>query len=84
MLLCMRTTITLDDGVFRAYKQRAAERGTSLAREIEEALRAELAATVLATEAQPYEVPTFHGRAPVPGVDLNSNSALADLLDHGA
>jgi plasmid stability protein len=71
----------LDDEVFRAYKQRAAERGTSLTHEIEEALRAELAATAETTEARPYEVPVFQGRAPVPGVDLNSNSALAELLD---
>jgi plasmid stability protein len=83
-LLCMRTTIVLDDEVFRAYKQRAAERGTSLRHEIEEALRAELTARAEATMAQPYEVPVFRGRAPVPGVDLNSNAALAELLDRGA
>ena len=33
----MRTTIRLDDEVFRAYKQRAADRGTTLAQEIEDA-----------------------------------------------
>jgi plasmid stability protein len=36
----VRTTIELDDEVFRAFKRRAAERGMSLAHEIEEALRA--------------------------------------------
>lgn len=80
----MRTTIVLDDEVFRAYKQRAAERGTSLTHEIEEALRAELAMTAETIEAHPYEVPTFRGRAPVPGIDLNSNAAIAELLDRGA
>ena len=78
----MRTTIQLDDEVFRAFKQRAAEHGTSLAHEIEEALRSELAARVETAQAGPYQVPTFHGAAPVPGVDLNSNAALADILDH--
>lgn len=76
----MRTTIVLSDDVFRAYKQRAAERGTSLAHEIDEALRAELAATVEAENDAPYEAPTFRGIAPVPGIDLNSNAALADIL----
>jgi plasmid stability protein len=80
-LLCVRTTIVLDDEVFRAFKQRAAERGTSLTREIEEALRSELAASVEAVNAEPYEVPVFRGTAPVPGVDLNSNAALAEMLD---
>jgi plasmid stability protein len=78
----VRTTIQIDDEVFRAFKQRAAEHGTSLAHEIETALRAELAARVETTRSKPYRVPTFHGVAPVPGVDLNSNAALADLLDH--
>ena len=38
----MRTTIKLSDDVFRAYKERAAARGTTFAREIEETLRADL------------------------------------------
>jgi plasmid stability protein len=80
-LVCVRTTIQLDDEVFRAFKQRAAEHGTSLAHEIEEALRSELAARVETAQAGPYRVPTFRGAAPVPGVDLNSNAALADILD---
>jgi plasmid stability protein len=78
----MRTTIQLDDEVFRAFKRRAAEQGTTLAHEIEEALRAELAARNDATSSEPYRVPTFRGTAPVPGVDLNSNAALADLLEN--
>ncbi len=77
----MRTTIVLDDEVFRAFKQRAAEHGTSLTREIEEALRSELAASAEAVKAEPYQVPVFCGIAPVPGVDLNSNASLAEILD---
>lgn len=79
----MRTTIKLNDDVFRAFKQRAAEHGTSLTHEIEEALRSDLAAGDVAVEAEPYRVPVFRGTAPVPGVDLNSNAALAELLDAG-
>lgn len=77
----MRTTIQLDDDVFRAFKARAAQRGTSLAREIEQALRADLVARAAAAEAPPYRVRTVRGTAPVPGVDLNSHAALDDLLD---
>ncbi len=78
----MRTTIQLDDEVFRAFKQRAAERGTSLAHEIEEALRSELAARVEVAQSAPYQVPTFRGTARVAGIDLNSNAALADILEN--
>jgi plasmid stability protein len=77
----VRTTIVLDDEVFRAFKQRAAAHGTSLTREIEEALRSELAASAETVNAEPYRVPIFRGTAPVPGVDLNSNAALAEILD---
>lgn len=77
----MRTTIQLADEVFRAFKQRAAEHGTSLAYEIEEALRSELAACADAAKSEPYRVPTFRGTAPVPGVDLNSNAVLVDILE---
>ncbi len=80
--LCVRTTIQLDEQVFRAYKQRAAQRGTSLAHEIEEALRSELAAASEAADAEPYRVPTFRGTSPVPGIELNSNVALADVLEN--
>lgn len=82
-LLCVRTTIKLDDEVFRAFKQRAAKRGTSLTHEIEEALRSDLAASTVEVGAEPYEVPIFRGVAPVPGVDLNSNAGLAEILDIG-
>lgn len=82
-LLCVRTTIKLDDEVFRAFKRRAAEHGTSLTHEIGEALRSELAASTEAVDAEPYQVPVFRGTAPVPGVDLNSNAALAEILDAG-
>jgi hypothetical protein len=81
-LVCVRTTIQLDDEVFRAFKKLAAERGTSLAHEIEEALRSELTARAEAAQFERYQVPTFRGEAPVPGVDLNSNAALTDILEH--
>jgi plasmid stability protein len=77
----VRTTIKLDDDVFRAFKRRAAEHGTSLTYEIGEALRSDLAESNMAVEAEPYRVPVFRGSAPVPGVDLNSNAALAEILD---
>lgn len=77
MLLCMRTTISIDDELFRTFKARAAERGTTLSAEIEEALRVDLARRT-AAPMQSFELITnpTHAR---PGVDLDSNAALDDL-----
>ena len=77
----MRTTIRLDDEVFRAYKRRAAERGTTLAREIEEALRAGLHERSEPGAEPPFETLVFDGDRSPALVDLNDNRALQDLLD---
>ena len=75
----MRTTLTLDDDVAAALVQRRAERGTGLRREVNELLRAGLAAVSQpSTDAgEPYELPTFDpGRALI-----TDPRALKDLLD---
>lgn len=75
----MRTTLTLDDDVAAALARRRAERGTALRREVNELLRAGLAAASSpATDAEEaYELPTFDpGRALI-----TDQRAMKDLLD---
>lgn len=75
----MRTTLTLDDDVAAALARRRAARGTGLRLEVNELLRAGLAAVAMPTAqaAEPYELPAFDpGRALI--TDLR---ALKDLLD---
>jgi plasmid stability protein len=75
----MRTTLTLDDDVAAAIARRRAERGTGLRDEINDLLRAGLAAASLpsAQAADEYELPTFDpGRALI-----GDRRALKDLLD---
>jgi len=81
MLLCMRTTIRLDDEVFRAYKQRAAARGTTFAQEVEDALRADLLNRREAGDEQPFETLVFDGDGSRALVDVNDNGALQELID---
>jgi plasmid stability protein len=81
MLVCMRTTIKLADDVFKAYKQRAAERGTTFAQEVEEALRADLHARRQPVDEEPYVVPVFDGGGTGALIDINSNQALQNLMD---
>ena len=75
----MRTTLTLDDDVAAALTRRRAERGTGLRQEVNELLRAGLAATSQppTDPGAPYELPTFDpGRALI-----QDHRALKDLLD---
>jgi plasmid stability protein len=81
MLLCMRTTIKLDDEVFRAYKQRAAARGTTFAQEVEEALRADLQGRREIAADEPFEVLVCDAHDSRALVDINDNTALQALLD---
>jgi hypothetical protein len=75
----MRTTLTLDDDVAAALARRRAERGTALRQEVNELLRAGLAAADRPTAdwGEPYELPTFDpGRALIA-----DHRALEELLD---
>jgi len=79
MLLCMRTTLDINDVLFRAAKRKAAERGTSLRDVVETALRQHLG------KAPGKAGYTLHwepesGRLQA-GVDLTDRDALFDLMD---
>lgn len=74
----MRTTVAINDHVLAAAKAAARRRGLTLGRLIEDALRRELAQPA----TRPPEVPVFRGgTGPMPGVELDSNRALIDLID---
>ena len=76
----MRTTIELSDDVFRAYKERAAARGTTFAREVE-ALRADLHHRETCEAEEPYRALVFDGdRAPAL-VHVDDHGALQELMD---
>jgi plasmid stability protein len=77
----MRTTIKLDDQVFRAYKQRAAARGTTFAHEVENVLRADLHGRRAMAADQPFEVLVFDGDASRALIDINDHRALQELMD---
>ena len=76
----MRTTIRIDDTLYRATKLRAAATGRTVGEIIEDALRAALAGRPPETSAQ-EPLPVFGGSGVMPGVDLGDSRRLADLLD---
>jgi len=75
----MRTTLDLNDELLRAAKRRAADRGVSLKRVVEEALRSHIKGL---PQAKGYRLQwrTEHGRLQ-PGVRLDDRDALFDLMD---
>lgn len=80
MLFCMRTTLNLDTQLMKAVKQRAVERGTTMTRIVEEALRETL--DKRRDRPEPFELRwvTVGGDAR-PGVDLNDRDSLYERME---
>ena len=79
MLLCMRTTIELDDPLFRQLKVEAARRGESLRKVVNDYLRQGLAAP-RKLKKYVFRWKTEHGEI-LPGVRLDDRNSLYDLMD---
>ena len=77
----MRTTIRLDDDLLREAKTYAAATDRTLTRLIEDALREVLARRRQAQARRRVALPTFGGGGLQPGVNLDSNAAVRDLMD---
>jgi hypothetical protein len=76
----MRTTILLNDGLFREAKQLAARTGRSFTALVEEALRETLARAKARPQPGKIRLKTSAG-AFREGVNLDKSSELADLMD---
>ncbi len=81
MVLCMRTTIQLDDQLLSEAKQHAARTGRTLKAVIEDALRETLARKDTAGSEGRVRLKTFKGRGVQSGVDLDDTSSLLDLME---
>ena len=78
----MRTTLNLDQALLADFKQIAARSHRSLSSVIQDALREALAARAERSAGAPLDLPVFRGGSGVqPGVDLDSNAALLDLME---
>jgi hypothetical protein len=79
----VRTTIRIDDALYRSVKAKAATTGRTVGEVIEDALRSDLRPRArAASDATP--LPTFGGSGVMPGVDLTSNTDLRALMDEGS
>lgn len=71
MMLCMRTTISLDDRIFEAVKRRAAERGLSVSAFIAKVLDDAMKRDLRPPQERPFRLVAVGGGGPHPGVDLD-------------
>lgn len=76
----MRTTLDLEDALLRAAKRRAVERGTTLTKVIEDALRRLLHPARRSRAPFKLELLTKKGR-PVRGVDLADRDSLYERME---
>jgi len=76
----VRTTVRIDDDLYRRAKADAARRGQTVGELMEDALRAALRRPSV-TAAELPELPVFGGSGTMPGVDLGDSRALNDWMD---
>lgn len=77
----MRTTIRIDDELYRRAKARAAVEGRSVGELITDAVRAALAGPIPGEQGDLPPLPTYGGSGTLPGVDLSSAAALREVMD---
>ena len=81
MLLCMRTTIRLDDQLLIEIKQYAARSGQTLTAVIEDALRQMIDRQKQPEKRKKVKLFTVQGNGTLPGVDLDDSASLLDLME---
>ena len=77
----MRTTVRLDDRLLADAKRYATQSGRTLTSLIDEGLREVLARRTLPSQVARVELPTGGSGGLQPGVTLDSNAALLEVMD---
>lgn len=78
----MRTTIRIDDEVYRRVKQVADESDRTIGQVIEDAIQLAFRSAPAHTQVAP--LPVYGGTGVMPGVDLLSNRSVTEIMEDGA
>jgi len=81
MLLCMRTTININDALLRSAKVQAAKTNRTLTAVIEDALRLALVQKPEQAPSRKIKVPAAGAGGLQPGVDLDDMSSVFDRME---
>lgn len=79
----MRTTIRIDDELYRRVKAKAARSGRTVAAVLEDAVRRGLTSAEAPRPSRYVVRPSGSGGLR-PGVDLSSNTVVAEVMDEGS
>ena len=79
MVLCMKTTLVIDDKVIRRAKEEAARRGQSLSQLVEGAIRLQLKRLRATRAPEPHSLPSFDGGGAL--IDVSDRNALYDAIE---
>jgi Ribbon-helix-helix protein, copG family len=79
----MRTTVTIDDRLYRELKSRAGASGRTVGALIEDAVRDSFRAPDQVARGPLPPLPVSGGGGLMPGVDLDDNASLRELMDEG-
>jgi hypothetical protein len=78
----MRTTVRLEDALINQAKREAERRGETLTALIEQGLRLVLAQSRTRRQREPVKLTVSEaGGGVLPGIDLNDNAALLDIME---
>ena len=80
-ILCMRTTIRIDDNLLTLAKKAALESKSTLTAIIEDALREKLFRKEVKSDSEKVRIITFKGKGLLSGVDLDDSSSLLELME---
>ena len=81
MIVCMRTTISLDDRIFEAVKQRAAAQGRSVSAYVAGVLDDAIKRDGKPRDDRPFRLITVGGGGPYPQIDLDRPRQLMAAED---
>ena len=81
MVICMRTTLSLDDNLLKRAKELAARTNQTLTSIVETALSSLLNGRPESVTESKIKLHTFKGRGLQPGVDLDDSASLLDLME---
>jgi Arc/MetJ family transcription regulator len=76
----MRTTISIDDHLLDQVRRRAAELGKTVSQVVEDSVR-EALLRPRGTTSSSFRIRSFRGGHTQPGVDLDDNAALLELMN---
>jgi hypothetical protein len=77
----MRTTIRIDDEVYRRVKHAADRSDRTIGQVIEDAIQ--LAFRPAPNDVSITALPVYGGSGVMPGVDMTSNRSIAEAMDEG-